>query len=118
MIEIHPVKSIFDDTLKNELKIKYSYFHEREPMTWDDDYPDYADKTYIPKNRKYEWTWSLSDIINALIENGLKIEMLNEYDTLFYYEHPGMKKAKNGWWYWEKYKGKIPYTFSIRARKV
>jgi len=118
MIEIHPVKNIFDDTLKNELKIKYSYFHQKEPMTWDDDYPDYADKTYIPKNRKYEWIWSLSDIINALIENGLEIEMLNEYDTLFYDGHPGMKKDKNGWWYLEKYKGKEPYTFSIRARKV
>jgi len=68
IMEIHPIKYIFDDTINNELQIKYSYFHNSEPMTWDDDPPDYADKNYVPKNKTYEWTWSISDIINALIK--------------------------------------------------
>jgi 2-polyprenyl-3-methyl-5-hydroxy-6-metoxy-1,4-benzoquinol methylase len=118
IIEIHPLKNIFDYRLKNELKIKYSYFHQKEPTVFDDDSPDYSDSTYIPSNHSYEWTWSLSDVVNALIESGLKIEFLNEYDKLFYNGHPGMVKDKDGWWYLEKYKGKIPYTFSIKARKV
>jgi hypothetical protein len=60
----------------------------------------------------------LSDIINALIENGLQIELFNEYDKLFFNGFKGMVEDKNGWWYLEKYKGKIPYTFSLRARKI
>ena len=115
---IHLNGCIFDDTLKNELEIKYSYFHQKEPMVFDYEYPDYSDNKYIPKNKTCEWVWSLSDIINALIENNLKIEVFNEYDKLFYNGHPGMIRDKNGWWYLEKYKGKIPYTFSIKARKV
>jgi 2-polyprenyl-3-methyl-5-hydroxy-6-metoxy-1,4-benzoquinol methylase len=118
IMEIHPVKFIFDDTVKNDLKVKYSYFHNNQPMLWEDEYPDYSDKTYIPKSGSYEWTWSLSDIINALIENGLKIEKFNEYDKLFYDGHPGMIKGSDGLWYLEKYKGMIPYTFTIIARKI
>jgi SAM-dependent methyltransferase len=118
IIETHPMKFIFDDTVDNDLKITYSYFHSSEPKLWDDDYPDYSDNTYIPKNKTYEWTWSLSDIVNALINNGLQIEMFNEYDKLFYKGLPGMIMSNDGWWHLKDYKGKIPFTFSIRAKKL
>lgn len=32
-MEIHPFKYIFDDTVENDLKVKYSYFHNKKPMT-------------------------------------------------------------------------------------
>ena len=121
IMETHPIKNIFDDTVENDLKVKHSYFNQNEPVCFDDDWPDYSDysdQTYVPKNKSYEWTWSLSDIIKALIENGLQIELLNEYDKLFFKGFKGMVEDKNGWWYLEKYKGKIPYTFSLRARKI
>jgi len=95
IMEIHPMKYIFDDTINNELEIKYSYFHNSEPMTWDDNYPDYSDKNYIPKNKTYEWTWSISDIINALIKVGLDITLFNEYDKLFYNGLAGMLYFKS-----------------------
>ena len=117
ILEIHPVKFLFDDTLENELKIKYSYFHYTEPLTWDDDYPDYADKTYVPKSRSYEWNWSISDIVTAILDPGLNIISLKEYDSLFYNGHPGMVKDSNGWWYLPKYKNMIPFTFSLKAEK-
>ena len=119
IMEIHPVKYIFDDTIENELVVKHPYFHADSPVQWgDDDYPDYADQNYVPKHCSYEWTWTLSDIVNALMKNGLIIEQLNEYDTLFYNGLPGMIQDERGWWYLEKYKGKIPYTFTIKARKM
>jgi hypothetical protein len=54
---------------------------------------------YVPVNKTYEWMWSLSNIVNSLIRNGLKIEILND------------------WWILKKYKGMIPLTFTLRARK-
>ncbi|MCP4401620.1 MAG: class I SAM-dependent methyltransferase [bacterium] len=119
MMEIHPMKYIFDDTREHELVVKHPYFHNESPTMWgDDEYPDYSDKNYIPEHWTYEWNWTLSDIVNTLIQNGLAIEQFDEYDTLFYNGHPGMKQDENGWWYLEKYKGKIPYTFTIKARKT
>jgi hypothetical protein len=52
-----------------------------------------------------------------LITNGLVIERVREFDKLFYDGLPGMKKDNDGWWYFEDYKGKIPFSFSIRAKK-
>jgi hypothetical protein len=116
---VHPIQYIFGDTIKNNLVVKYPYFHKESPTMWgEDNYPDYSDKAYVPKNYTYEWTWSMSDIINALITNGLVIEEMNEYGKLFYNGHPGMVKDKDGWWYLEEYQAKIPYTFSIKARKL
>ncbi len=118
IMETHPVYNMLDEAFENDLKIKYSYFKQNEPICFDDDWPDYSDPTYIPRNKTYEWVWSLSDIINTLVENGLQIELFNEHDKLFFNGVRGMTEDSNGWWYLEKYKGKIPYTFSLRARKI
>ncbi len=117
IMEIHPFKFMLDDTLSDEVKIKYSYFHKDTPVCYDDEYPDYSDKNYIPKNHTYEWNWSLGDILNALICAGLRIEYVREYDKLFYNGLPGMVRDEDGWWFLPKYKGLIPMTYTIKAVK-
>ncbi len=117
IMEIHPVLYMFDDTNTDDLKIKYSYFNHNNPIHFDDDHPDYSDSTYIPTNKTYEWIWSLSDVINALIHNGLIIEMINEYYRLFYQALPEMVLTEDGWWILPKYNGMIPLMFTLRARK-
>jgi ubiquinone/menaquinone biosynthesis C-methylase UbiE len=117
MLESHPVLYMFIDTKEGDLQIRYPYFHQSEPMHFDDDHPDYSDSSYIPVNKTYEWIWSLSDIVNALIRNGLIIESLNEYDRSFYPALPGMIKTGDNWWILMDYEGMLPLTFSLRARK-
>lgn len=117
-MEIHPLVYIFDSGKHGELKIKYSYFPGEEPTLWDDDSPDYSEREYIPKNPTYDWTWPLGEILTSLIEAGLKIEFLHEYDKLFYKEFPDMVQDEEGWWYLPEYKGKIPLTFTLKAKKI
>ncbi|NLU41574.1 MAG: class I SAM-dependent methyltransferase [Firmicutes bacterium] len=116
LLESHPILNMFDDTASG-LRVKYPYFHQHEPTHWDDDHPDYSDSSYIPKNKTYEWTWSLSDIVNALIKSGLTIELLNEHSRLFYKAHPDMEMDEDGWWFFREFKDKIPLTFSLLATK-
>ena len=118
IMEIHPLVYIFDSDKQGELKVKYSYFPGEKPTLWDDDSPDYSEREYIPKNPTYEWTWPLGEILTSLIEAGLKIEFLHEYDKLFYKEFPDMVQDEEGWWYLPKYKGKIPLTFTLKAKKI
>jgi SAM-dependent methyltransferase len=118
MMETHPIVSIFDDAKENDLEVKSSYFHQNEPTYFDDESPDYDDDSYIPKNKAFEWRWSIADIVNALIERGLTIELLNEHDKLFYKAFPGMTQTSDGWWILKKYEGMIPLTFSLRAKKA
>ncbi len=117
IMEIHPVAYMFDDTKVGDLQIKYPYFHQDEPLHFDDDHPDYADSSYIPVNKTYEWIWSISDIVNALIRNGLTIRMLYEFNKAFYPALPGMVRTDDGWWILEQYPGMIPLTFSLLATK-
>jgi hypothetical protein len=85
---------------------------------FDDDDPDYEDGSYVPVNKTFEWTWSISDVVNALIGRGLSIELLDEHDRTFHRALPGMTRAPDGWWVLRGHQGMIPRSFSLRARKV
>ncbi len=116
IMESHPTSHIFDDEQLG-MNVKYSYFHRAEPTVWDDEWPDYSDENYITKNPSFEWQWSLGDIVNALINAGLKVEFLNEYDKLFYKGFPEMIKDNDGWWVLPEYRDKIPLTFTLMCKK-
>jgi SAM-dependent methyltransferase len=118
IIETHPLLYIFDDDKQGGLKIKESYFPGKGPTFWDDDTSDYSNEEYIPKNPTYEWTWPLGEILASLIGAGLNIEFLHEYDKLFYKGFPDMIQDEKGWWYLPKYKGMLPLTFTLRAKKI
>jgi ubiquinone/menaquinone biosynthesis C-methylase UbiE len=118
ILETHPMVSMFDDTKEGIPPIKHPYFHQSEAIHFEDRSPDYSDSSYIPKNTTYEWIWSLSDIVNSLIRNGMQIELLNEHDRLFYKAFPGMVRTEDDWWMLGGLEGKVPLSFSIRARKL
>jgi SAM-dependent methyltransferase len=117
IMETHPICNIFDETAPGQLAITYPYFHRPEPTLWDDDDPDYADPSYTPQNPSYEWDWSLSDILNALLKAGLQLNFFNEYERLFFKYFPGMESHSEGWYHLPQYDGKLPLLFTLKALK-
>lgn len=117
MMESHPIGNVLEEVHPGELSIVYPYFHTPEPRRWDDQFPDYADEAYIPQNPSYEWTWSLSDILNALLQAGLRLEAFHEYERLFFKRFPGMETCSERWYSYPKYAGRLPWIFTVRARK-
>jgi SAM-dependent methyltransferase len=117
IMELHPAFMMFDETDKEDLRIKYPYFHQPDPIHFNEDSPDYSDEAYIPKNKTFEWIWSVSDILNALISHGLQIEFFHEFDRLSFKAMPGMVEDPDGWWHLEKFPAMIPMAFSLKARK-
>ena len=112
--ERHPLLNMFEyDKGKNKLELKYSYFSLPEPAEWPG--YDYASKVKLSVSQ-YEWFHPLSEIVNALLEAGLRIEFLHEFPVLFYREIPSMTKDKDGWWRLEG--NKLPLSFSIKANKL
>ncbi len=116
IMESHPMWNTFEETESGELKPLYSYFHTAEPVRWEAD-GDYADDTYTHEVASYEWTWSLSDILNALLKAGLRLESFNEYDRLFFKLFPGMMPCIERWYHYPQYGGKLPWIFTLTARK-
>ena len=81
LVESHPFMWVFDDE-GEELSIKCSYWHTKEPNEWNEN-GTYANKDAKVKNKKsYEWQHTVSDILNSLIEAGLVIENIGEYPQL------------------------------------
>lgn len=115
--EFHPFAMVFDDEHKKELTLRYNYFHNPEPMKFEIE-GTYADKNAkIDQKTEYEWAHSMSDIINAIINAGLKIDFVNEYPFTCYEAFPFTEKDSDGYWRLKNQKAEIPLIFTLKARK-
>lgn len=81
--EHHPVGEMFpyDDEFEGEseelLKLKYPYFSDK---IWEDKTGiDYYGGTVYDSSTSYEFSYTISDMINKLISCGLSITSFNEY---------------------------------------
>ena len=67
--------------------------------------------------RTYEWDWTVADIVNALLCAGLRIELLGEYDRLFYRRFPSMETEDDRWFQLPALADRLPLLLTLRARK-
>ena len=110
----HPIFHVFDEELiaEEQLIAKYDYFNAKADLGYE--IGGYAAKEKHAEN--YWWNHSLSDIINALIEAGLEIKFLHEFDTLFW-NNGNMTKVGKTIYQYEGFKNKLPFSYSIKAIK-
>lgn len=111
--EIHPLTNIFS----KDFQITDSYFR-KEPYVEEVSGPDYADDHTTVEGTTYEWSHPLSDIVTALIEEGLKIEFLHEFPFTVYDQFPGlMEEDEQGYWKFKDKNIEVPLLFSLKATK-
>jgi SAM-dependent methyltransferase len=112
IVEYHPIRGMFDD----DGNINEPYFHKDEPLKYEGS-GSYAEPTGNFKHVSYEWVHSLSDVVNALVAAGLRIEFLHEFPFSISGDCPFLVKAKDGLWYHKNKEIRIPLMFSIKAKK-
>ena len=128
LVEFHPVLYMFE----TDWSLRYDYFH-RGPRKWDDGVQDYVavsgDSLALTEfhegvvgfrnpHPSWEFQWTTSDVITALIEGGMVLETFEEYPYI------------NGWKGWERMRDgegrrayppgdvpAIPLMFSVSARR-
>jgi 2-polyprenyl-3-methyl-5-hydroxy-6-metoxy-1,4-benzoquinol methylase len=110
MAEFHPVIWMFDDDFK---EIKYCY--ENREVIETESQGTYTDRNADIKAKEYGWNHSISEVLNALIRHGMKIESFNEY---MYSPYPCFNQVvpdnKGGWWI-KGMEDKIPMVYSVKA---
>jgi len=117
LMEGHPIAAAMEEVKPGELSLTYPYFHKTDPTTWAGD-ADYADPNYVPKHASQEWDWAVSDIVNAIIDAGLRLEFVHEYEKLFFKLFPSMATKDDHWFTLpDNYAGKFPLLLTLRARK-
>ena len=116
--EGHPILWSMDETLDDDLHLRFSYFERPEPLQWDSD-TTYVD-TYrrLTATRTYEWNHSLGEIVTALISAGLRIDLLEEHDSVPWEALPGqMLRRPDGEFALSERDGVAPLSYTLRATK-
>ncbi len=115
LMETHPLLAAMEE-VDGVLVPTYPYFHQTSPMEWTGD-GDYADPGYISKTSSLEWQWSVSDILHALLDAGLQIDLVKEYDRLFFKMFPSMTTEDGRWFRMPEHEDKLPLLLTVRAGK-
>ncbi|MFK7833107.1 MAG: class I SAM-dependent methyltransferase [Winogradskyella sp.] len=112
IVEFHPILWMFD-YVDGESKMKYHY--NRKEAIYEEYEGTYADQSSKMVSKEYGWNHGLSEVVNALIEAGLQIEYLNEYDESPYDVFPDLIKTESGMY---KMKNQLyPMIFELKATK-
>jgi len=110
--ELHP----FTNILSYDFQISYKYFDKGPGI--DDSNGTYADWNANIKGSTYIWSYTLSDIVNAFIKQGIKIEFVHEFPFTMYDQFPGFMEQNDKGQYILKDKSiQIPLLFSLKATK-
>jgi 2-polyprenyl-3-methyl-5-hydroxy-6-metoxy-1,4-benzoquinol methylase len=112
MAEFHPVLWMFDDEFKS---IKYSYFNEGVIEL--DQEGTYADKNMPLNLKEYSWNHSISEVLNALLIHGFKIQLFKEYNYSPYDCFANTVKKEDRKFYINGYENKLPMVYSVKAIK-
>lgn len=115
IMDAHPLLYTFDD--EGGWRFEVRYFHNETPYVWDDEGSDYMDPTYTTKSPSFEWQWTVSDIINAVLAGGLKLEFFNEFGALSDPVYPEMVQIGDGLYSFPNMPVPLPILFSLKATK-
>lgn len=114
VVDDHPTAYMFNEDL--QMKENY-YFQNGAPKRYraDGSYADRNDKTITEPN--YQWSHTISDIINSAISAGLTIECFDEYPFACWPMFKNMQKKSDGYYHLEQSEGFIPMLFALKAIK-
>jgi len=111
--EMHPFFLMLDEEAlpKGEILLKYPYFNREVAV--EDTIGGYA--ATPRKGTSYCWMYSVADVVNALIEAGLQIEFIHEFDDLCYNLGGMTQNPDTRQFYYPKFRDKFPMMLSIKA---
>lgn len=108
-----PIEDPHDETLV----VEYPYFQVAEPLAWDED-ESYLGSGRITNTRTYEWNHGIGEIMTALLDQGLVIDLFEEHRHLHWQGLHHMVETPDGVWVLpEHQRDRVPLMYSLRATK-
>ena len=116
-LDQHPVVLSFDYHASAPHPPIYDFFHKPDPIAFDDT-SVYSDPDATVKTvRSYEWIHPVGDVVTSLIDAGLQIEYLHEFDTVSWKALAFMELCDDGLYRLPEGMPRLPMSYSISARK-
>jgi SAM-dependent methyltransferase len=116
--EAHPVLWALDyeNSDDGRLCFKYPYF-EGEPDEFDET-ETYAGDGVVTSPKTFGWNHGVGEILSALIDAGLRLDAIDEYDFCEWQGLDNMVEDETGAWRLPEGSPQIPLMWSIRATKT
>ena len=117
MREGHPMMWALDWEDPDELRVTLPYFETEEPEGEEEE-ETYAGEGKVESPLNYGWNHGLEETINALIEAGLRIERIEEYDEC---EWQGLAQTvleEDCLWRLPERRERLPLMWSVLATKI
>ena len=117
--EIHPVAQAFENegVAPGELRLLYPYWTHREPLRFEV-HGSYADRQAPTDGLvEYGWDHSLGEIVTALVDAGLRIEFLHEFDFVDWPMDFLVQSPDGRWRLPPEVSGELPLFFSVLATR-
>jgi SAM-dependent methyltransferase len=110
LVDMHPFTNCLEVATASDLRFSalYPYTHSPEPLQVLAGKPDAPFRT---------WTYSLGEVVTALLQAGLELTFLHEHPMQFYQQFPLLAQDESGWWRWPKGAPDLPLLFSLLAVK-
>ncbi len=116
IVEDHPFMRVFSSDPELGVKPDNPYFFTEEPYQAETE-GTYATNFQGKKRTYYMWDHSLGEVINSLIDAGLQIEYLHEFQFALRAKFPNMVRGEDGYWRFPPEFSMIPLLFSLKAGK-
>lgn len=110
--EFHPVVWMFDNDFAT---IDYNYFNIETII--EDESGTYADRYAAIEAQTITWNHPLSEVLTALLANGLTLTSFNEYDYSPYNCFNNTEEFEKGKFRIKHLENKIPMVYSLTATK-
>jgi SAM-dependent methyltransferase len=117
--EIHPVAQVFESEGVDvgELRLAYPYWSHPEPLRFEV-HGSYADPSAPTEGLvEHGWDHSLGEIISALIDAGLRIDFVHEFDFVEWQLDFLVESPDGRWRLPAGLPGQLPLFFSHKATK-
>jgi len=118
MIEAHPFALVLDEDAEAPiLRARYPYFASETPLRFEQQEGIYSDPEAKLGTVTYEWQHPLSEILQSLLDAGLRLETFAEYPFLAWPLLPWMRQREDGCWMLPDGDERMPLMFSLTASR-
>ncbi len=113
--EGHPILDVIGYRDDDLIVVDRPYFSDGEPTRYEDAV-SYTGSAIPDSQENYQWTHSMSEIIQSLLDAGLELLAFDEQRVLPWKAFDFMVEVPGGWALPERTE-RMPLTFSLVARK-
>jgi SAM-dependent methyltransferase len=116
--EYHPMMWAVDEYRTDALVLRYPYFEQPEPDTFEDP-GTYVDTAIaFGHNESRSWNHGLGEIVAAVLDADLELTMLVEHDSAPNEALPGrMYRDDDGEWRLTEHPERLPLSYTLQAVK-